>query len=376
MFIRKTQCQQKKSGGHYFTYRIVESQRIGTKVRQHTLLNLGVDFSISKEHWTTLTNRIQEILSGQQSLLTIDTNIDKSAHNYAQQILTAKQEDKRKISNDYRTVNLNTLNIYNPRSIGCEHVTLETLRFLELDKKLANLGFSPPQVALAIGAIVGRTCHPASERETHRWLQDQTGIGELIDYDFEKLSLHKIYPIADLLLKNKSAIEKHLYQKERNIFSLQNTITLYDLTNTYFEGQCLGNALAKRGHSKEKRTDCPLVTLALVLDSSGFPKRSRVYEGNVSEPGTLSEMINDLQDSATSQDQQPTVIMDAGIATDENVSWLKDHGYNYLVVSRKKHREFDESQSVIVNQAVPCVWLFAVFLQQFPNLPVQVQYYF
>jgi hypothetical protein len=168
MFIRKTQCQQKKSGGHYFTYRIVESQRIGTKVRQHTLLNLGVDFSISKEHWTTLTNRIQEILSGQQSLLTIDTSIDKSARNYAQQILTAKQEDKRKSSNDYRTVNLNTLNIYNPRSIGCEHVTLETLRFLELDKKFANLGFSSPQVALAIGAIVGRACHPASERETHR----------------------------------------------------------------------------------------------------------------------------------------------------------------------------------------------------------------
>ena len=71
---------------------------------------------------------------------------------------------------------------------------------------------------MAIGAIVGRACHPASERETHRWLQDHTGLGELIGYDFEKLSLHKIYPIADQLLKNQSAIEKHLYQKERNIF--------------------------------------------------------------------------------------------------------------------------------------------------------------
>ena len=354
MFIRKTQCQQKKSGGHYFTYRIVESQRIGTKVRQYTLLNLGVDFSIPKEHWTTLTNRIQEILSGQQPLFIIDTSLDKAAHNYAQKILTAKQEDEVKGSSDYRTVNIDTLNIYNPRSIGCEHVTLETLRFLKLDKKLADLGFSPPQVALAIGSIVGRACHPASERETHRWLQDQTGLGELIDYDFEKLSLHKIYPIADLLLKNKSAIEKHLYQEERNIFSLHNTITLYDLTNTYFEGQCLGNPLAKRGHSKEKRTDCPLVTLALVLDSSGFPIRSRVYEGNVSESGTLPEMIFDLQDSATPQDQQPTVIMDAGIATDENVAWLKEHGYNYLVVSRKKHREFDETQSVIVKQDPEC----------------------
>ncbi|MEA3470081.1 MAG: hypothetical protein U9R57_17905 [Thermodesulfobacteriota bacterium] len=232
MFIRKTQCQQKKSGGHYYTYRIVESQRIGSTVRQLTLLNLGIDFSLPKEHWPILTNRIQEILTGQQSFLTIDISIDKSARNYAQQILTAKQDDEKKIDKDYRTVDIDTLNIYNPRSIGCEHVTLEALRFLELDKKLADLGFSPPKVALAIGAIVGRACHPASERETHRWLQDQTGLGELIDYDFQKLSLHKIYPIADQLLKNKSAIEKHLYQKERSIFSLQNTITLYDLTNT------------------------------------------------------------------------------------------------------------------------------------------------
>lgn len=241
-----------------------------------------------------LIKRIQEVLSGQQSFLIFDSSIDKLAHNYSQQLLAIKQEDSTKGSNDYRTVNIDTLNIYNPRSIGCEHATLEALRFLELDSKLTELGFTKPQVALAIGTIVGRACHPASERETHRWLQDQTGLGELIDYDFGKINLHKIYPIADQLLKNKAAIEKHLYKKKRNIFSLKNTITLYDLTNTYFEGQCYANTLAKRGHSKEKRTDCPLVTLALVLDSNGFSKRSRVYEGNVSEPGTLPEMIRDL----------------------------------------------------------------------------------
>ncbi len=92
------------------------------------------------------------------------------------------------------------------------------------------------------------------------------------------------YRDSDQLLKYKDAIEHHLYEKECTFFSLDETITLYDLTNTCFEGECRGNSLAKHGCSKEKRTDYPLVTLALVLDSSGFPKRSRVYEGNVVHP--------------------------------------------------------------------------------------------
>ena len=97
----------------------------------------------------------------------------------------------------------------------------------------------------------------------------------------------KMCQVSDHLLKKKTAIEKHLYQKERDLFSLQETITLYDLTNTYFEGQCLSHSLAKRGHSKEKRRGCLLVTLALVLDDSGLSKRSHIYKGNVNEPSTL-----------------------------------------------------------------------------------------
>jgi transposase len=179
-------------------------------------------------------------------------------------------------------------------------------------------------------------------------------LGELIDYDFEGLSLYGMYQISDQLLGKKTALEQYLYERERSLFGLQETITLYDLTNTYFEGQCKANALAAHGHSKEKRSDCPLVTLGLVLDSSGFPKRSHVYEGNVSEPGTLSEMIHNLQSTGIPELQKPMVVMDAGIATQENIDWLKNHQYPYLVVSRKKHREFDESESIIVKQDAEC----------------------
>ena len=354
MYIRKTQIQKMKDGGFYYTYRIVESIRTGKQVRQYTLLNLGADFVLAKEKWPILTKRIEELLAGQSSLFEIDCDIDVLARNFAEKIIT-RQQDKNddntdKSEKDYRSIDIDSLEMSRPRSVGCEHVTLEALRSLELDHKLKQLGFSGPQVSLAIGAIIGRACHPGSELATHGWLQNQSGLGELIDYDFEQVSLYKMYKISDQLLKKRSAIEKHLFGKERNLFSLQETITLYDLTNTYFEGRSLGNSLGKLGHSKENRTDCPLVTLALVLDSSGFPIRSHVYEGNVGEAKTLSEMIHDLQQRGIPGYQKPTVVMDAGIASQENIDWLKEHNYPYLVVSRKRHREFDESKSTIVKQ--------------------------
>ena len=354
MYIRKTQCQKRKAGGHYYTYRLVESRRTEKGVRQHTLLNLGVDFSLARDQWPDLTKRIEDILRGQQSLLDIDTDIERLAQGFASRIILSHQDVSDLDDIDYREVDLDSIEMSRPRSVGGEHVTLEALRFLGLDKKLGELGFNGPQTAAAIGTIIGRACAPGSELATHAWLRERSGLGELIDYDFEGLSLYGMYQVSDQLLGKKAALEQYLYERERSLFGLQETITLYDLTNTYFEGQCKANALAAHGHSKEKRSDCPLVTLGLVLDSSGFPKRSHVYEGNVSEPATLSEMIHKLHSTGMPALQKPMVVMDAGIATQDNIDWLNNHQYPYLVVSRKKHREFDESESTIVKQDAEC----------------------
>ena len=354
MYIRRTAIKSRKDGGQYYSYRLVESRRTEKGVRQHTLLNLGVDFSLPREQWPDLTKRIEAILGGQQSLFGIDSDIERLAQEIASRIVLSHQDVDDSDSIDYREVDLDTIELTRPRSVGGEHVTLEALRSLGLDKKLGELGFNGPQTAAAMGTIIGRACHPGSEMATHAWLQERSGLGELIDYDFNRLSLYGMYQISDKLLGKKAAIESHLFDRERSLFALQETITLYDLTNTYFEGQCKGNALAAHGHSKEKRSDCPLVTLGLVLDSSGFPRRSHVYEGNVNEPKTLSEMLRDLEKGGTSTGQKPTVVMDAGIATEDNITWLQEHHYPYLVVSRKKHREFDEALSVVVKKDDEC----------------------
>jgi hypothetical protein len=176
--------------------------------------------------------------------------------------------------------------------------------------------------------------HPGSELATHAWLQQHSGLGDLIDFDFEAMDLNRLYRASDLLFKHQA------------IFGFSPTITLYDLTNTYFEGICAGVAKAKRGHSKESRSDCPLVTLAVALDSSGFVRRSKVFAGNASEPTTLKDMLTSLNAAPGA-----TVVMDAGIATEANLTWLGENGYHYLVKSRLRERQFDPEGATEVKTA-------------------------
>jgi transposase len=136
------------------------------------------------------------------------------------------------------------------------------------------------------------------------------------------MSLDRLYQASDLLWKHKESIEAHLYQQARDLFGFNETITLYDLTNTFFEGEAKTNPQAQRGRSKEKRSDCPLVTLGLILDGSGFPRKSHLFLGNASEPQTLQTMLQGLSGQLGS-----TVILDAGIASEENIEYLIEHHY-------------------------------------------------
>jgi len=108
-----------------------------------------------------------------------------------------------------------------------------------------------------------------------------------MDADFSMLPQDRVYKASDMLLSHKRAIEEHLCVKEQSLFALEEKIILYDLTNTFFEGSGRYNNKARFGFSKEKRNDSPLVTLGLVMDAAGFPKRSQMFEGNVSEPKTM-----------------------------------------------------------------------------------------
>ena len=201
-----------------------------------------------------------------------------------------------------------------------------------------------------MGSIIGRMVSPGSELQTHDWLQSRTGLGELLDHDYGSNSLTRLYTISDRLLKHQAALEAFLAAQEQTLFDLNRSIVLYDLTNTYFEGQCAQNPKAQFGRSKEKRSDCPLVTLGLVLDGNGFPLSSQVFPGNASEPATLSLMLDGLQGKNPLAREKPVIIMDAGIASADNIAWLIEHGYLYLVVSRERYVQDprDQDHAILV----------------------------
>jgi len=353
MYIRRTTIKSRKSGEPYYTYRLVESVRVEDKVRQRTRLNLGRHFEVPREQWAPLVQRIEQLLKGQNELFPVEleSQWEEAAQRYAVSLLNASARqtaDTRQSSTDYQSVDIDSLALLRPRSVGVEHVALSAVQQLGLDLKLEALGFNGPQCQAALGNLIARMVEPASELATHQWLQQRSGLGELLGADFGKMELKQLYRASDKLYANKAALETHCYQQARDLFTFDEVITLYDLTNTYFEGSGKGNANAAFGRSKEKRLDCPLVTLALVLDGSGFVKRSEIFPGNASEPKTLAKMIAQLTPDELKQ--PPTVVLDAGIATQENIAWLVEHHYRYVVVSRKRHRQFDKTQAQIIKE--------------------------
>ena len=289
MYIRKTKVKSGPKGEPYYSYRLVESVRIGQTVKQRTVLNLGKHFSLEPEHWPLLSARIEQLVNTpmeQASLFDLREPTNESLEAYAQryaaliiqkQALPITKPSAEELSHgktcvDYQTIDVNQLDLLQPRTLGAESLALQAMQQLNLPQKLAECGFTAPERHAAIGSIIARAVHPASERETHRWLQQNTALGELLDHDFGTTSLTRLYTIADKLLSHQPAIESFLSHREQDLFQLNRTIVLYDLTNTYFEGQALGNPKARFGRSKEKRSDCPLVTLGLIVNAEANPQ--------------------------------------------------------------------------------------------------------
>lgn len=350
MYIRQTKTSTAATGEAYFTFRLVSSERVGGKVRQRTLLNLGKNFSLPRQQWPQLCARIEQILAGQMTLMPAPLEIEEAAQRYAARLLITQQSEGESVkyqSPEYHEVDVDSLELIRPRSIGVEHVALAALKELNISQTLEMIGFSGPQKAAAIGSIIGRMASPGSELSTWQWLIERSGLEELVDFDYTAMPVMRLYRTSDLLVRHREQIEDALFSRIKNLFSLPAAVTLYDLTNTYFEGQMASNEKARHGHSKEKRGDCPLVTLGLVLDGSGFVRRSKVFEGNVAEASTLEFMLKSLETP-----QGAMVIMDRGIATQANIDWLIAHHYRYLVVSRERVRQFENDQAVDVSQNI------------------------
>jgi hypothetical protein len=342
MFIREKSKTVK--GQKYIQHQLIESIRTPAGPRQRLVLNLGF-LDLHPDKWKELANTIENEVHKQPRLFVTDPQIEKLAKHYAKVIVREKlnKESERvagdkaadRLSADYQTVDVNSVNSSEVRKIGAEHVVLAQMREYKFDKMLKELGFTDNQLNYAKILIAGRLVHPSSERETARWANEDSAILELLQ---AKINVYDtaLHRTAVLLWEQHDRIEQRLSQAAREIFGLKETIILYDLTNTYFEGSKKGSKIANHAKSKDKRNDRPLITLALTLDAQGFPKQSKVYEGNISEPSTLERMLDELSNVVDGFNCQKTIVIDAGIATEDNLQIIKRKQFKYLAVSRKK----------------------------------------
>ena len=352
MYIREIQKKNPNSPKVFISHRLIESVRTPRGPRQRVVINLG-QLSLPKENWKELANRIEDLLLGyERSTVPIASEIEALARHHAKQILRKQRNEKKEThilenEQDFRTIDVNSVSSSDGKSVGPEHVGLEAMKALGFFDLFRQLGFTQDESNLAILQIVGRLVHPGSERELRRYAKEQSGLDELRGDDFSSIGHNMLYRNSDLLFKNKETIERFLRMRSREIFSLGETIILYDLTNTYFSGSAAGYKKAKRGRSKQKQSNRPLVTLGVVLDERGFIKCSRIFDGNVGEPLTLLDMINDIHSQVSRETPpllvtKPTIVMDAGIASEDNLNLMRENGFSYIVVSRSRPEQMEE----------------------------------
>lgn len=212
--------------------------------------------------------------------------------------------------------------------LGPQLVAMKAWDALGFPPMLQNLGMNPTAIATAQVMISNRLIEPLSEWALIDWAQ-RTALPELLDVRLSKTTKDRLYRVSDELLKHRKPIETTLRDKTRNLFSLSRSVILYDVTNTHFEGICAKNPKAKHGKNKQKRNDCRQVAVGMAFDENGFPLAHEVFEGNISDTKTLRRILARL--ALPEAGLKPVVILDAGFASAENLTLLRELGYSYLI---------------------------------------------
>lgn len=346
MFIKQIQKQNKKEGKTFYQYRLVESYRIDGKVRHRTILNLG-ELSEIQENTDKkiLADRIEELLYKQESIFNPPSEIERLARKFArkisdQHLLDHESQEEGDKQADYQNVDLNSIETEEAREIGAEWICNQMAGELDISGFLQQQGWSRKWQQLAEISIISKAVFSGSEHKTAQWLAHNSGLLALYDMDYEDINRHQLYKASLQLYNCKDNLEEYLFGKSRELFTCQDHILLYDLTNTYFEGYKQGSDKARFGPSKENRYDARLMVLGVVADSQGFVKYSQFYEGNTADGNTLMDMIEALEGQNVSQQNKPVIVMDAGISSEANLSWLKAKGYDYLCVSRSNIKNY------------------------------------
>lgn len=245
-----------------------------------------------------------------------------------------------------------------PREAGPVHVGSQFWQRLGLDGVLRRAGVAARARKLACAMTMNRLIMPGSERAMPGWMR-RVAIPEIVGAQVSGLAEDALYRMLDRLHPHREQIERALVERERELFDLDGTIFFYDLTSTYFEGLALANRKAARGYSRDHRPDCKQVVIGLVIGREGFPMAHEVFAGGRQDRQSLGDMLDSLEQRAGSLSGH-TIVVDRGMAYDDNLATIRGREMHWVVASRQPERgewlaefEQDEGFEEVIRQSSP-----------------------
>jgi len=310
MYLRYT--TRKKDGKVHRTWRLVRSVRIGRRVIQQTVTHLGELDEAGRLRARALARAL--IGEPEHADLFDDGTRDQTIG-----------------------VRLKGVRVENGRLFGNVYLALALWRACRLDEfAAAHIAAGKEEVPwekMAAVLVAARLCEPSSELHIAEDWYRRTALSDLLQLNDALVNKDRLYRALDELLPHKAALEAHLSKRVGELFAVDNEVLLYDVTSTYFEGEAGANAQARRGYSRDHRPDCKQVCIALVVTFDGFPLGYEVFPGNTHDATTVQQIVETME--ARHGAVGKVWIMDRGMASADNVAWLRQTGRRYLLGTPK-----------------------------------------
>jgi transposase len=306
MYLRHTTVS--KSGKTHTYWRLVRSVRVGSKVRQETVAQLGE----------------------------LDAQGRVRARALAQALVGIERQPglfDEPLPSEPVAVDLRRLHLERGRQFGDVWLAWRLWQAVGLEQWLERLlppqGESVPWARMAAVLVVARLCEPSSELHiAEDWFR-RTALGDLLGIAEEKVNDDRLYRALDQVLPHKEVLEQHLQERLGSLFGLEYDLLLYDITSTYFEGQAARNPQAQRGYSRDHRPDCKQVLIGLVVTRDGYPLGYEVFAGNRNDGTTVGEIVTRME--ARYGREQRIWVLDRGMVSAATLDWLKERGSRYIV---------------------------------------------
>jgi transposase len=375
MYVKKTKRKYKNKT--YQNYMLVEAFHTKKGPRQKVICSLGDLHPRSTKEWLKLALKVEDALVKQGNLFNnhnhyqddpeVQQILNKIQSRFGNQLQAGEVKEKKNInidvdvdsdSDEIISVVADKVYTEKEREAGAIHVGIQFWYKLELDKILQDAGLNPRTRRLTCAMVMNRLISPKSEYAMVDWIGN-TALDDILGEDFSSLCEDTLYRNLDRLYPKRAMIESALAENERTLFNLDNTIYLYDLTSSYFEGEALANAKARRGYSRDKRPDCAQVVIGLVVNRDGFPLCHEIFEGNRVDRKSLGAMLDTL-DARVGLSKGQTIVVDRGMSYDDNLEEIKSRGLKYIVATRQSERdqwlwhfEADEDYEPVIRPVSP-----------------------